>query len=122
MDSIEKAKKFYDEAKKEYERGIKEKNEILIRDASEKLWGAVVEATDGLLAKHGIYVPPNADAHYARRTELTKIGLSRMREKYSDFGTVLHGDCFYFGKCPPEIIFRAFIDEVKKYIENAERF
>ncbi len=57
MSILEEARKFLEEALKEFERGRRRKDTTLIRDASEKAWGAVVQATNNLFERKGLPVP-----------------------------------------------------------------
>lgn len=120
---IEEAKKFYEEAIKEFEKGEKEKDMMRIRDASEKAWNATLQATDGLIVKKGIDKPRS---HYERRKILAELegidGEIRekgFRDRYMAREQRLHEDCFYTGICPIPLI-EEDIQKVKKYIEDIE--
>ena len=66
-DFIEEAEKFNEEAAEELERAEKEKNAILFRDACEKGWNAIIQATNALFLKKNL---PLAKSHWERRKRL----------------------------------------------------
>ncbi len=120
---VEEAKKFYEEAVKEFEKGEKEEDMIRIREASEKAWNATLQATDGLIVKKGMNKPTS---HYERRkilAELAKIDPNvrkkGIRDRYMAREQSLHEDCFYTGICPTPLI-EEDIQKVKKYIADIE--
>lgn len=118
---MDDAKKFYEESVKEFERGKKEENMILIRDAGEKAWNAVLQATNALIENKGMNIPTS---HHERRKtllELAKIE-KRIREKgirdrYMAREQRLHEDCFYDGIFTISSL-EEDIQKVKKYIED----
>ena len=66
-DFIEEAEKFKEEAAKELERAEKEDNAILFRDACEKGWNAIIQATNALFIKKNL---PLASSHWHVRRPL----------------------------------------------------
>jgi hypothetical protein len=48
---IEDAKKFYEKAKRGFEEAVRTGDMIKLRNSVEKVWNAVVRATDGLFVK-----------------------------------------------------------------------
>jgi HEPN domain-containing protein len=120
---IEDAKRFYEKALEELEAGKKDEDGIKIRDAAEKAWNAVLQATDGLIVKRGIEKPTS---HHERRrilAELTetdaKIKELGIRERYMAREQSLHEDCFYDGICPLPLLEEDF-QKVQRYIEDIE--
>lgn len=121
---IKEAKKFYEEAIKDFQRGKKEDKLILIQDASEKAWGAIVQATNELFDKKGIPIPRT---HRERREfldkleeefpEIKKMGLS---DRFSARDHILHERCFYQGICEPIEVIEKNIIKVKKFIDDVE--
>lgn len=101
MKYLQMAKKFHEAAKREFTAGKSAQDEIMIRQAAEKGWGAAVQATNALLAKKHIKVPHGT----GRREELLfsvqekdkKIQNLSLGEKYSHFLRTLHSECFYDG-------------------------
>jgi len=55
---VSEAKKFLEAALIEFERGEKEKSDVIIRDAAEKAWNAVLQATNALLIGRGFPANP----------------------------------------------------------------
>lgn len=76
-DYIEEAKEFYEEAVEEFGKGYKENVKSRMRDACEKGWGAVVQATNALFVKMGIRALPkkqkkkNAEEWCDRNNQMT---------------------------------------------------
>jgi uncharacterized protein (UPF0332 family) len=48
------AERFLDAALKEFDRGVRENRDEVIRDAAEKAWNSIVQATTALLLSRGI--------------------------------------------------------------------
>ena len=122
---IDDAKGFYQEAVKEFERGVAENNLRVIRDAAEKAWNAIVQATNELMEKRGMPIPRT---HHERRMGLLELERSDLRLKEMGFRDrfgarekYLHEDCFYDGFCPVEVVEEEIIHKVKSYIEDIER-
>jgi len=47
------AERFLDAALREFDRGVRENRDEVIRDAAEKAWNSIVEATTALLLSRG---------------------------------------------------------------------
>lgn len=122
--AIADAEAFLDEAQSEFERARKtkapEKALLYRREAAEKAWNAVVQVTDAMLSRLGLDVPMDKTAHVVRSNYMLGIGLDNLAMKYSYFADVLHGNCFYFGRCPDDDAFQRLLDEVGQYITDAE--
>lgn len=123
MGYIDEAKRFYQEALRELERGKKENNETILRDAGEKAWNAIVQATNFLFEKRGQVVPKN---HYGRRKALVelaktdpKVEEKGLRDRYMAREQSLHEYCFYEGIYDLSLLEKDF-EKVKKYIEDIE--
>ena len=71
---LDQAKSFHQEAMKEFERGKRISDATVIRDAAEKAWGAIVQATNELFEKRGIS-PPRS--HHERRRRLEELEKKR---------------------------------------------
>lgn len=124
MSYLSDAKRFYEEAVKELERGIKEGSDILIRNAAEKGWNAIVQATNYLMEKKGLPVPEN---HRQARLQLAIleredpcIEALGLRDRYMARFQTLHSDCFYQNIWTIEGL-RRDLEKVKAYIEDIEK-
>lgn len=123
-DYLTEAKGFIDKAAKELEKVKKDKDEIAIRDACEKGWGATVQAINALLVKKGI--SPLPETHRDRREMLDKLEAedSQIRERsfldrFMARAYALHERGFYNGKFKVKSIEREF-EKVRKLIEDVE--
>ena len=121
---LEEARRFYQEAEVELEKGKQESNLIKIRDASEKAWNAMVQVTDALFANKGMPIP---ESHFERRKGLVELTLTDpsldglgLRDRLMARNQILHQGCFYEGYCPIPLLDDEF-SKVKKYIEDIER-
>jgi hypothetical protein len=108
--------RFLEAAKKEFSesRG----DPVRVRDAAEKAWNAVVQATDAL-----VYALTGARpmSHYERRAALRDLerrfeGVKRLglRDRYMARYKVLHGETFYEGVID--------LREVEVELEKAEEY
>lgn len=121
---LEEAKSLLQEAIRELERGKKEGNTFALRDAAEKAWGAMVQATNALIESKGF---PLAKTHRERRILLTTleqldpyIKMLGLRDRFSAWEKTLHEDCFYEGICYIEAVEEEIKEKVKSYIEDIE--
>jgi len=124
QDFVKGAKDLLTEAEKEFERALKEENKILFRDASEKAWLAVVEATNYLFLTHGI-TPPKS--HWERRRRLDeleekdfKVRELGLRDRFAARDYHLHQLGFYEGLID-ENLMKIELEKVRKYIEDIEK-
>lgn len=101
MKYLQMAKKFLEAAKKEFAAGKSAQDEILIRQAAEKGWGAAVQATNALLATKNIKVPygtgKREELLFSIQEKDKKVQALNLGEKYSHFLRTLHSECFYDG-------------------------
>ena len=121
---IEDALKFLEEAIKEFERGLREGDNIKIRDSAEKAWNAVVQESNALILKFMGKVP---SSHWERRKllrELEKINPEieklNFRDRYSARERNLHELVFYEGIIDIEDI-RIELEKCRKYIEDIRK-
>ena len=98
---------------------------ILLRDAAEKTWGAVIMASNALLESRGKKVPSGTNARMSAILDiengdrrLRALELSRM---FNDVKEILHQDCFYDGKCPPELVTEWISRDALAYLEDVSR-
>ncbi|HTT45719.1 MAG TPA: hypothetical protein VMH38_06875 [Thermoplasmata archaeon] len=89
------------------------------REAGEKAWLAVVEATDRLLRSKGVRIGPGPRAYVERRAALTTLGLDDLRRTYSDLAESLHGEFFYFDEGDHGRALDALFEEAARYVEEA---
>ncbi|MCI0437800.1 MAG: hypothetical protein L0177_01560 [Chloroflexi bacterium] len=120
---LEDARKLYQHALQELRQWQEERDETLLRDASEKAWGAVSQAANELLDAHGRKVPSGT---HARRDELNALerqnrqlrGL-RFRTRFAAVENILYKECFYDGVCPLPLV-TDVIEEVGEYLDDVE--
>jgi len=123
---VSEARKFLKAALIEFEKGEKENSDVIIRDAAEKAWNAVLQATNALLIVRG-FSEEKVKSHRDRRLALNSLELKdpqiRARGFRDGFGArehYLHEMCFYEGEYLPEGV-RDDISKVKSYIEDVEK-
>lgn len=93
------------------------KDDLHLRQAGEKAWLAVVQATDEFLSRRqGILPPEDAGAYVARKQALRGIGASDLAEEYNALSGLLHADVFCFGDLSqlPSLMARA-----RRYVDRA---
>ena len=122
---LDQAKKFHQEAMREFERGKRESDATVIRDAAEKAWAAIVQATNELMEKKGLPIPR---AHHERRRRLeelekkeVKIKELGLRDRFGARELYLHEECFYDGHYSIEALEEDIFYKVKAYIEDVEK-
>lgn len=103
-------------AQAEKKRSDVEENPTLRREAAEKAWLAVVEATDAFLAKKKVYIIKGPEAHKDRRDKLKMLGYRDLAGQYSIFETDLHGDCFYSICDPQELAIQ--LEKVQRFVRK----
>lgn len=113
---------FLEAAKREFSES--KGDPIKVRDASEKAWNSVVQATDALiyaLARSRLM------SHYERRTALRDLerkveSVKRLglRDRYMARYKVLHGETFYEGVVDLEEV-KTELERVEEYIRDVER-
>ncbi len=99
-------------------------DEVLLRDAAEKTWGAVTQATNELLQVYDRTVPSGTGA---RRSSLNaierqnrRIRSLRMLARFSEVEGILHKDCFYDGYCPLPLITDVITEDAREYLDDVE--
>lgn len=115
---LEVARTFLATARQELDEGLSTNDSVKVRDAAEKAWNAVVQATDHAMRGHGRVPLPGRDAHTARRDFLEQIGRRDLSREYTYFAERLHGDVFYAGNPIPAPIARQLLDEVRDFIDR----
>jgi hypothetical protein len=87
-----------------------------LRDAAEKAWLAVVDATDRHLARQGVTVEVGVRGHAQRKQALIRSEQFALLNRYAALRDELHGDCFYGGDCEPESYVRRKLAEAGDYV------
>ena len=120
---LDDAKAMYNYARIELRQWQDSNDEILLRDAAEKTWGAVTLATNDLLEAYGRRAPSGTGA---RRSELHAIERRdrrfrrfRMLDRFMAMENLLHKDCFYDGDCPLPIV-PTYIENAREYLDDVE--
>jgi len=124
---VSESRKFIDAALTEFERGEKEKTDVLIRDAAEKAWNAVLQATNALLIAKG-FREEGIKTHRDRRLALDGLESKDLdvrdrgfRDRFGAREHHLHERCFYDGEYLPEKV-REDILKAKEYVDDIENF
>ena len=122
---LAEAKRFHQEAMREFEKGKRDGDSAVIRDAAEKAWGAIVQATNELFEKRGMPLPRT---HYERRRKLeelekqdTKLKQLGFRDRFGAREHYLHEECFYDGHYSIDALEEEIFKKVRAYIEDVER-
>ncbi len=104
------AKKFHQDALAEFISAGANGEDTKIRQAAEKGWGAVVQATNHLLEKRKIKVPRATRRRLELLLELEdrdpRIRQAGIGDKYRAFLHSLHVECFYDGTYSVKIVQR----------------
>lgn len=115
---LDVARTFLQTAREELEEGLSTGNYVKVRDAAEKAWNAVVQATDHAMRVRGRTPLPGQEAHRDRRNFLEEIGRQDLLQSYTYFSERLHGDVFYWGSLLPAEALRRYLDEVEDYLRR----
>ena len=120
---LDDAKGMYNYARIELAQWRQSADEILLRDAAEKTWGAVTLATNDLLESFGRRAPSGTGA---RKSELNglerrdrRIRRLRMLDRFSAMESTLHKDCFYDGDCRLPLV-PDVIEDAREYLDDVE--
>ena len=117
---IEDAWALYGHAVGELEEWRRTADDILLRDAAEKAWGAVTLAANELLESQGRVVPDGTnarrDAIRAVERQNRRIGSLRLQARFLAAKNILYQDCFYDGQCPSELVVEVVTDDVREYL------
>ncbi len=81
---------------KEYREGAAQRNRLKVREAAEKVWRAVTQATDAsIYGATGARVEFNSE----RLEALEEMGRGDLAGRVAEIAQLVHGDCFYHGYC-----------------------
>ena len=98
---------------------------ILLRDAAEKTWGAVIMASNALLESRGITPPSGTNARKNAIISLEngdrRLRALRLSRMFKDVKEILHQDCFYDGNCPTELVTDWISRDARAYLEDVSR-
>jgi hypothetical protein len=116
--------RFVEEALKEFKVGVENNDTIRIRDAAEKAWNAVVQATNALIL---YYLGKTPSSHWERRRLLRELERVKpeveslgLRDRYSARERNLHELVFYEGVIDVNDV-EFELEKAKKYVEDVRR-
>ena len=122
-DLLEDAENFTEEAIRELKRAEKEKNTILIRDACEKGWNAIIQATNALFLKKNL---PLARSHWERRKRLEElervdpvVANLGLMDRFSARDHHLHEQGFYEGILDLTTV-KIELKKVERYVNDVK--
>ena len=129
---MDEARGFHRHAQRELREWRLTDDPILLRDAAEKTWGAIIMASNALLESRGVKPPDGTNSRMNeiirlenRDRRLRALGLS---EAFDTAKGILHQDCFYEGNCPTELITdwveryaRAYLEDVASAMSARRR-
>jgi len=123
---LSEARKFAEAALTEFGRWEKEKTDVVMRDAAEKAWNAVIQATNALLLGRG-FSEEKIKSHRERRLALdilqskdSEVRNKGLRDRFSAREHNLHERCFYEGEYVPEGV-KEDIWKAKEYVEDVTK-
>src|SRR6266540_3995382 len=105
---LDVARTFLQTAREELDEGLRTQNYVKVRDAAEKAWNAVIQATDHAMRVRGRTPLPGQEAHRDRKNFLDEIGRGDLLRQYTYFSERLHGDVFYWGAHMPAETYRRY--------------
>ena len=115
---------FFMRCSKEINEGHKLNDQLKIRDATEKLWNAIINATNTLILKELDVVPAS---YWERRKLLEKledllpeVEKLDLRDRYGARERYLHEMTFHDGIIDPEML-RREVNRVKKYLDDVKK-
>jgi len=121
---LDDAKNFFKKGVEELEEGLKTNDQYKIRDAAEKLWNAVISATNALTLYYLDTVPAS---HWERRKLLEKledldprIEELGLRDRCGARERYLHEMTFCDGIVDVDMLKRE-VEKVRKYITDVEK-
>jgi hypothetical protein len=116
--------RFVEEALKEFKVGVENNDAIRIRDAAEKAWNAVVQATNALIL---YYLGKTPSSHWERRRLLRELERVKpeveslgLRDRYSARERNLHELVFYEGVIDVNDV-EFELEKARKYVEDVRK-
>jgi len=120
------AERFLDAAPKEFDRGVRENRDEVIRDAAEKAWNSIVQATTALLLSRG-YDEEEVKTYKQKRLKLEELSIKDsivrglgLRERFMAREYTLHIRCFYDGEYTTEAL-REELEKSRQYLDDITR-
>jgi len=101
--------------------GYATKDPRRVRDAAEKAWLAVVQATDAAMERHGRIPETGPGAHGARQDFLEEVGRADLANQLRAFADLLHGRYFYVGDVPGADRMRVALDEAADFLRRVSQ-
>ena len=116
--------RFVEEALKEFKVGVENNDAIRIRDAAEKAWNAVVQATNALIL---YYLGKTPSSHWERRRLLRELERVKpeveslgLRDRYSARERNLHELVFYEGVIDVNDV-EFELEKTRRYVEDVRK-
>jgi hypothetical protein len=116
--------RFVEEALKEFKVGVENNDAIRIRDAAEKAWNAVVQATNALILH---YLGKTPSSHWERRRLLRELERVKpeveslgLRDRYSARERNLHELVFYEWVIDVNDV-EFELEKARKYVEDVRK-
>lgn len=123
---LESARALYEESLEAFERGRHSEDPKAIREAAEKSWGAMVQATNSLIEKRNLPVPRTPAERRARLADLERLDPHfkdmAFRDRFGAREHYLHEDCYFDGICPVDLLEEDIFEKVRAYIQDADRY
>ena len=123
---LDSARKLYEEALDAFKVGRRSEDPKAIREAAEKAWGSIVQATNSLIEKRRLPVPRTPAERRARLADLerldTRFKEMGFRDRFGAREHYLHEDCYFDGICPVDLLEEDIFGKVRAYIEDAARY
>ena len=121
---IDDAMKFVEEALREFRDGVANNDIVRVRDAAEKAWNAVIQATNALILH---YLGKTPSSHWERRRLLRELEREKpeveslgFRDRYSARERNLHEIVFYEGLVDiNDVEFE--LEKARRYVEDARK-
>ncbi len=125
---LDKAREFHRQAVTEFDEWKRVRsNDVLIRDAAEKAWGAVTQAANELIIVFdgGRELPVSSRGRQSALMEMERerrqLRSLHLAERYNAAQIVLHSQAFYEGDYRPADLERYITDLVKEYLDDVEQ-
>lgn len=89
-----------------------------VRDAAEKAWFGMVQATDSAMGRRGLIPEPGAMAQITRREFIAETYGSDFGKKLEEYERLLHGRIAYYGEVPERAVMTAVLDDVAEFVRR----
>jgi hypothetical protein len=105
-------------ARKEAAHGYANEDMRHVRDAAEKAWLAVIQATDAAMSRHGLIPEPGPAAHQSRHRFLERAGRDDLSGRLHEMDDRLHARYFYYGDLPDRKLLEAGLEQAADYVRR----